>query len=164
MGKPAETARQRLKPLSHSFTLDWLLGFSGPREEAEAIKGQLKVFLRDTLKLTLSEEKTLITQARTASARFLGYEVVTQQADDQHCRAQHRRCINGALGLKCAHPERTVIVGCGEHSRSMNPERSARVAERLPHGHLEVWPRAGHFGPLEDPDTCARSILSFTQP
>ena len=32
---------------------DWLLGFSGPREEAEAIKGQLKAFLRETLKLTL---------------------------------------------------------------------------------------------------------------
>ena len=79
---------------------DWLLGWSGPREEAKAIKDQLKAFLRETLKLTLSEEKTLITHARTASARFLGYEVVTQQADDKHCRAQHRRCINGALGLK----------------------------------------------------------------
>ena len=78
---------------------DWLLGFSGPRAEAEAIKGQLKAFLRDTLKLTLSEEKTLITHARTASA-FLAVEVVTQQADDKHCRAHHRRCINGALGLK----------------------------------------------------------------
>ena len=78
---------------------DWLLGFSGPRAEA-AIKGQPKAFLRDTLKLTLSEEKTLITHARTASARFLGCEVVTQQADDKHCRAHHRRCINGAPGLK----------------------------------------------------------------
>jgi hypothetical protein len=75
-------------------------GFSGPREETEAIKSQLKAFLRETLKLTLSEEKTLITHARTASARFLGYEVVTQQADDKHDRAHHRRCINGALGLK----------------------------------------------------------------
>jgi hypothetical protein len=79
---------------------DWLLGFSGPREEAAAIKGQRKALLRDTLTLTLSEEKTLSTHARTASARFLGYEVVTQQADDQQGRAHHRRCINGALGLK----------------------------------------------------------------
>jgi len=50
----------------------WLLGFSGPREAADAIKGQLKTFLRDTLQLTLSEEQTLLTHARTASARFLG--------------------------------------------------------------------------------------------
>jgi hypothetical protein len=44
---------------------DWLLGFSGPREEAEAIKAQLNECLRETLKLTLSDEKTLITNART---------------------------------------------------------------------------------------------------
>ena len=50
---------------------DWLLGFSGPREEAEAIKCQLKAFLRETLKLTLSEEKTLITHGRSGTARFI---------------------------------------------------------------------------------------------
>jgi hypothetical protein len=37
---------------------DWLLGFSGPREEAEAIKGQLNEFLGRQLKLKLSQEKT----------------------------------------------------------------------------------------------------------
>ncbi len=51
-----------------------------------------------------------------------------------------------------------VVVACGEVSRSMSPELCARVAERLPHGRLEVWPGAGHFGPLEDPDTCVQSI------
>src|SRR5215510_4836116 len=47
-GKPAATDRPRLPSLSHSFTLDWLLGISGPRAEAEAIKGQRKAFLCDT--------------------------------------------------------------------------------------------------------------------
>jgi hypothetical protein len=79
---------------------DGLLGCSGPRAEADAIKGQRKAFLHDPLQLTLAEAKTLRTHARTASARFLGSEVVPQQADDQPCRAHHRRCINGALGLK----------------------------------------------------------------
>jgi hypothetical protein len=102
---------------------DWLLGFSGPREEAEAIKGQLKAFLRDTLKLTLSEEKTLITHARTASARFLGYEVVTQQADDKHCRTQHRRCINGALGLKV--PVEVIRTKCAHYMRHGKPTHLA---------------------------------------
>ena len=49
---------------------DWLLGFSGPRAEAEVIKRDVKEFLRDTLKLELSEAKTLITHARTKAARF----------------------------------------------------------------------------------------------
>jgi hypothetical protein len=98
---------------------DWLLGFSGPRAAAEAIKGQRKVFLRDTRKLTLSEEKTLITHARTASARFLGSEVVTQQADDQQCRAHHRRCINGVLGLKV--PVEVLRTQCAQYMRHGKP-------------------------------------------
>ncbi len=54
---------------------DTLLGFAGPKAEAEQIKQRLAMFLRDELKLTLSHEKTLITHARTQRARFLGYEI-----------------------------------------------------------------------------------------
>ena len=55
------------------MTSSWDL--SGPKEEAEEIKQQLEVFLRDELKLELSPAKTLITHARTQAARFLGYEI-----------------------------------------------------------------------------------------
>ena len=98
---------------------DWLLGFSGPREEAEAIKGQRKAFLRATLQLTLSAEQTLIPQARTASARFLGYAVVTQQADDKHDRAHHRRSSNGALGLNM--PVEVIRTQCAHDMRHGHP-------------------------------------------
>jgi len=56
---------------------DFLLGFDGPKNEAEEIKNQLREFLRDHLKLELSPEKTLITHARTEKARFLGYHIST---------------------------------------------------------------------------------------
>jgi Type II intron maturase len=52
-----------------------LLGFAGPRDEAEAIKDQLKIFLTEQLKLELSPEKTLITNALTEKAQFLGYDI-----------------------------------------------------------------------------------------
>jgi group II intron reverse transcriptase/maturase len=78
---------------------DWLLGFAGPREEAEEIKQKLKKFLGDHLKLELSEEKTLITHAATQAARFLGYEIITLQADDKHDRHGYR-CINARLSLR----------------------------------------------------------------
>jgi group II intron reverse transcriptase/maturase len=78
---------------------DWLLGFAGPREEAEEIKQKLKEFLRDHLKLELSEEKTLITHAATQAARFLGYELVTLQADDQHDH-NGRRCVNACIASR----------------------------------------------------------------
>ncbi len=49
---------------------DWVLGFSGPKAEAEEIKRSIRDFLCETLKLELSEEKTLITHARTGQQNF----------------------------------------------------------------------------------------------
>jgi len=54
---------------------DFLLGFTGPKEEAEEIKVELGQFLKGHLKLDLSPEKTLVTHAGTERARFLGYDI-----------------------------------------------------------------------------------------
>ena len=105
---------------------DWLLGFSGPREEAEQIKSQLKEFLLDELKLELSQEKTLITNARTETARFLGYEIANQQANDKQCRK--RRCVNGALGLKI--PVEVIREKCSKYMKGGKPiQRAERLNE-----------------------------------
>jgi hypothetical protein len=47
---------------------DWLLGFAGPKAEAEEIKVRLQSFLRHHLNLELSAEKTLITHAGDKAA------------------------------------------------------------------------------------------------
>ena len=78
---------------------DILLGFCGPRSEAEAIKRRLGEFLRDQLKLELSEKKSLITHARTGAARFLGYEIHVIH-NDQLLDQKRRRSTNGTIGLK----------------------------------------------------------------
>ncbi|MCM2392517.1 reverse transcriptase domain-containing protein [Streptomyces albipurpureus] len=78
---------------------DWLLGFSGTRREAEYIKEMVGKFLRNRLKLELSEKKTLITHGRSQAARFLGYEIVVHHNDAKHDRNGHRS-INGQIGLK----------------------------------------------------------------
>jgi group II intron reverse transcriptase/maturase len=77
---------------------DFLLGFIGPKTEAEEIKRQLGEFLRATLKLELSDEKTLVTHA-SKGARFLGYEVAAQHANDQ-LDPHGRRRVNGVIGLR----------------------------------------------------------------
>jgi len=84
---------------------DWVLGFSGPKTEAEEIKRELRDFLRETLKLELSEEKTLITHARTEAAKFLGYHLVSQHVDDKLDRRGERASQrNGGLtGAKGGH-------------------------------------------------------------
>jgi hypothetical protein len=101
---------------------DFLLGFSGPREEAKQIKLQLEEFLRDSPKLELSQEKTVITHARTEAARFLGYEIVTLDTDEKH---DHRgqRCINGASGLKV--PVDVIRAKCSRYTRRGKPSRLA---------------------------------------
>lgn len=53
---------------------DFLIGVIGSKEDATRIKTDLTDFLRDKLKLELSQEKTLITNAKD-SARFLGYDI-----------------------------------------------------------------------------------------
>jgi Type II intron maturase len=51
------------------------LGVIGSYELAEEIKGRVGKFLKDELALTLSQEKTKITNARTQEAEFLGYRI-----------------------------------------------------------------------------------------
>ena len=55
----------------------------------------------------------------------------------------------------------TVVVVCGETSHSIAPSLGDQIVQRLPNARLEVWPGVGHFGPQEDPDACAASILKF---
>jgi group II intron reverse transcriptase/maturase len=78
---------------------DWLLSFTGPRQEAEEVKACIGEFLHDQLKLELSPAKTLITHGRTRAARFLGYEIVVLHADHKRDHRGHRS-INAAIGLK----------------------------------------------------------------
>lgn len=57
---------------------DWIVGVTGPKDLAETIKNEVGNFLRDDLKLELSEEKTFIRHARTERAFFLGTYLQTQ--------------------------------------------------------------------------------------
>ena len=81
---------------------DHLFGFAGPKAEAEQIKARLAAFLREDLKLELSEGKTLITHARTSAARFLGYEITVRHAD--HKLTRGRREVNGDIALRVPLP------------------------------------------------------------
>ena len=98
---------------------DTLLGFAGPKEEAEAIKGRLRSFLRDDLKLELSEDKTLITHAADQAARFLGYAISSIHADDKRDR-RGRRSVNGHVMLKV--PWDVITSTCSRYERRGKPE------------------------------------------
>ena len=83
---------------------DTLLGFAGPKAEAEEIKRRLARFLHEDLKLELSPGKTLITHARTQRARFLGYEIAVAGSNRRTRRPsasdrRNRRSVNGTVVL-----------------------------------------------------------------
>jgi group II intron reverse transcriptase/maturase len=92
---PNDPGYRRLRYVRYAD--DWLLGFAGPKHEAEQIKSKIAAFLHDELKLELSPSKTLITHATSQAARFLGYEIRAQHSDTKITR--RRRAVNGAIGL-----------------------------------------------------------------
>lgn len=106
---------------------DFGLGFIGPKEEAEEIKRQLTTFLRDSLKLTLSPEKTLITHARSEAAKFLGYEVTVLQNDRKRSRVKRnntrrsydQRSINAGIGLRI--PKTVLLDKCARYMKRGKP-------------------------------------------
>lgn len=91
---------------------DWMVGICGSRSLAEEIKQEIKVYLQDQLKLTLSEEKTRITNARTEEALFLGTTLhigsngqarITLQADTRG-KTFHRRSTGWQTVMKAPLP------------------------------------------------------------
>ncbi|MER6416844.1 group II intron reverse transcriptase/maturase [Streptomyces humidus] len=123
--------RQRLRSLPSSdprdpdyrrlryvrYADDTLLGFIGPKAEAEEIKARLAQFLRDDLKLELSPDKTLITHARTRAARFLGYEITVQHSSTKVTNG--RRSVNGVIRLRVPIP--VINAYCSRYLKRSQP-------------------------------------------
>jgi len=96
-GDPFDPQYRRLKYVRYAD--DFLLGFAGPKTEAEDIKRRLGDFLGNTLKLKLSEEKTLLTHSSSAEARFLGYNISINRDNNRRTKGG-TRTISGMVTLK----------------------------------------------------------------
>jgi hypothetical protein len=126
-GDPRDLGYRRLR--YRRYADDQILGFIGPKAEAEQIKARLTRFLRDELKLELSQEKTLITHARTGAARFLSYEITVQHAD--HKVTGTRRSINGTVGLRV--PRDVITAKCAPYLKLGKPERRNQMVNEDDH-------------------------------
>jgi group II intron reverse transcriptase/maturase len=118
---PMDPGYRRLKYLRYAD--DHILGFIGPKAEAEEIKARLAAFLRETLGLELNQAKTLITHARTQRARFLGYDISVW-----HCNTRitgGRRAINGKIALKV--PPHVVKAQYARYRRHGKPWYRSRL-------------------------------------
>lgn len=115
---------------------DFLLGFTGPKNEADEIKARIGRFLRDNLKLELSDAKTLVTHGRTKAARFLGYEVVVQGSNNK-LDANGRRTINGIIGLRV--PLDVVRAKSAAYMRNGKPTHIAVRIHDSPYSIVEQY-------------------------
>ena len=109
-----------------------LLGFIGPKAEAEDIKTRLGTFLGTQLHLTLAPEKTLVTHATTDRARFLGYEIGVL-ASDIKFDDERRRSINGRVALYI--PEDVVET---KRKRFLKEGKVIHRAELLNHSEYDI--------------------------
>jgi group II intron reverse transcriptase/maturase len=124
---PCDPGFRRLRYVRYAD--DHLLGFTGPKAEAEEIKQRLAGFLRDELRLELSQSKTLITHARTGAARFLGYEITVQH--DDHQIVHGRRVLNGAINLRVPAP--VVKAKCAPYLMRGKPARQTQLVNEDDH-------------------------------
>lgn len=79
---------------------DFLISVIGSKSECETIKADITQFMREQLKLELSDEKTLITHVQD-KAKFLGYEIFIRKSDavKRNKDGVLKRDFNGAVVL-----------------------------------------------------------------
>jgi len=121
--KTDDPSYRRLKYVRYAD--DFLLGFVGPKSEAEEIMQHLRDFLCEELKLELSQAKTLITHARSEAARFLGYEVTTIHDDAKRTKTLRYgketmcRSVNSKIGLRV--PRDILEAKCKRYMKGGKP-------------------------------------------
>ncbi|PFJ70682.1 group II intron reverse transcriptase/maturase [Bacillus cereus] len=78
-GDPMDESYKRIQYVRYAD--DFLVGIIGNKADAMKVKEDLTDFLRNKLKLELSQEKTLITHS-SKKARFLGYDIMVSRKLD----------------------------------------------------------------------------------
>ncbi len=129
---PLDPDYRRLRYIRYAD--DFLLGFVGPKKEAEEIRQQIGAFLEQRLKLTLSAEKTLITHASDDKAHFLGHEITVTRAG--HLLTGGQRAANGVVALLT--PRKVVSKYLGlfskkgkiTHRAELIPENDYTIIQR----------------------------------
>jgi RNA-directed DNA polymerase len=89
---------------------DWIALCNGTKAQAEAIRDEIRTFLRDTLKLELSEEKTVVTNA-CDGFDFLGFHI------------QHYPSHNGQRAITLVRPSDKSIERLKDKVRDMTSRK-----------------------------------------
>jgi hypothetical protein len=130
---PMDPGYRRLRYVRYAD--DHLLGFTGPKAEAEQIKARLVAFLRETLGLELNTAKTLISHARTQRTRFLGYDITVQHSSTKI--TTNRRSVNGKIALPV--PPEVVKAQCARYRQQGKPWHRPRLQNLHDHDIVRAY-------------------------
>jgi len=130
---PMDPGYRRLKYTRYAD--DHILGFTGPKAEAEEIRGKLALFLRETLGLELNQDKTLITHARSQRARFLGYDISVQHSGTKISNG--RRSANGKIALTV--PPDVIKAQCARYRQHGKPWHRSRLQNQDDYDIIRVY-------------------------
>lgn len=139
-----DPAYRRLRYIRYAD--DFLLAFSGPKDEAISIKEALAAFLRDSLCLNLSKTKTLVTHGRSKPARFLGYDISVGHNDTWR-DAAGRRNANSEILLRL--PTDTLQKFCRRYMKGNKPV------------HDPVWMRTSDYDIVMYYNTAFRGYVQY---
>ncbi len=99
--EPEKTGLGNYKNMQYvRYADDFIIGVIGSKQDCQDIKDELTEFLKEKLKLELSEEKTLITHSRE-KARFLNYEIQVSENNQffKNKNGEKRRTGNMGIAL-----------------------------------------------------------------
>lgn len=87
---------------------DFIIGVKGTKDDCERIKQDFTAFVKDTLKMELSEEKTLITHS-SCIAKFLGYDVRVRRDQTLKPHGNHlSRTLNNKVELNIPFADKVI--------------------------------------------------------
>lgn len=91
---PMDQNYKRLKYVRYAD--DWIVGIIGSKDFAETIRNQIKEFISEHLKMTLSLEKTHISHLSHDGAAFLGFKIKCGQAGNYSGRSISKDLFGGS--------------------------------------------------------------------
>ena len=128
---PCDPEFRRLKYIRYAddiirYADDIILGYIGPKKEAEKIRDEIGAFLHTELKLELSKEKTLITHNQDR-ARFLGYDISIFHTDKltMNVNGNKQRAVQGKVRLEVPWEVRSRWIS--RYSRNGKPHREGSL-------------------------------------
>ena len=99
---PSDTEHKSLQ--YNRYADDFIIGIIGSKQDAEKLKEEIAVLLKEELKLTLSMEKTKVTHSSKVF-RYLGYDISVSRSKDtkRNKDGTLRRAWYGRVSLRMPH-------------------------------------------------------------